>query len=392
MPYIASKDIKHTDREITQKPRRILHVLGGMNRGGIETWLMQILQHIDRDRFQMDFLVHSTKPGAYDQQARALNSQIITCPYPSRPWIYVPNFRRILREHEPYDIIHSHVHLFSGNILRLAAQAGIPCRIAHCHTDTSAIATKGGLYRRLYYTWMKSWINRYATMGLGISNQAVAAFFGSSDKSNPRWQPVDYGLDLLPFEDKIDAAALRVELGIPTDTFVIGHIGRFVEVKNHTFILDIAAAVAKREPKMRLLLVGEGLLRSQIEQKASQLGLMDHVIFAGVRADVPRLMRGAMDVFLFPSLFEGLGNVRIEAQCAGLPAVISDVVPEEGDVIKPLVQRLSLSESADTWAEAILTWKNTAPTINQTDALKIMKDSNFNIEKAVKQLEKIYQN
>ncbi|MDB9455553.1 glycosyltransferase family 1 protein [Dolichospermum circinale] len=392
MPYIASKDIKHTNREITQKTRRILHVLGGMNRGGIETWLMQILQHIDRDRFQMDFLVHSTEPGAYDQEARALNSQIITCPYPSRPWIYVPKFRQILREHEPYDIIHSHVHLFSGNILRLAAQAGIPCRIAHCHTDTLAIATKGGLYRRLYYTWMKSWINRYATMGLGINNQAVAALFGSSDKSNPRWQAINYGLDITPYADKIDAAALRAELGIPTDTFVIGHIGRFVEVKNHTFILDIAAAVVKREPKMRLLLVGEGSLRSQIEQKASELGLTDHVIFTGVRADVARLMRGAMDVFLFPSLFEGLGNVRLEAQCAGLPAVISDVVPQEGDVIKPLVQRLSLSESADTWAEAILTWKNKVPGINQTEALKIMKDSNFNIEKAVKQLEQIYQN
>ena len=133
-------------------------------------------------------------------------------------------------------------------------------------------------------------------------------------------------------------------------------------------------------------------MRSQIEQKASQLSLTDHVIFAGVRADVPRLMRGAMDVFLFPSLFEGLGIVRIEAQCAGLPAVISDVVAEEGDVIKPLVQRLSLSESADTWAEAILNWKNKAPAINQTEALKIMKDSNFNIDKAVKQLEQIYQN
>ncbi|MFM9159608.1 MAG: glycosyltransferase, partial [Dolichospermum sp.] len=101
-------------------------------------------------------------------------------------------------------------------------------------------------------------------------------------------------------------------------------------VKNHTFILDIAAAVVKREPKMCLLLVGEGSLRSQIEQKASQLGLTNHIIFAGVRADIPRLMRGAMDIFLFPSLFEGLGNVRLEAQCAGLPAVISDVLPEEG--------------------------------------------------------------
>ena len=352
---------------------------------------MQLLHHMNRDRFQMDFLVHTTEPGAYDPEIRALKSQIIPCLHPSRPWTYASNFKRILREYGPYDIVHSHLHLFSGNVLRLAAQAGVPCRIAHSHTDTSAIEAKGGLYRRLYYAGMKSWINRYGTIGLGINPKAVATLFGSVNETDPRWKAVNYGLDLTPFLDEVDPLTVRAELGIPADAFVIGHIGRFVEAKNHTFILDIAAEVAQREPKMRLLLVGEGSLRPQIELKASQLGLTDHVIFAGVRSDVPRLMRGAMDVFLFPSLFEGLGNVRIEAQSAGLPSVVSDVVPEEGDLIKPLVRRLSLTESADIWAEVILAWRNTPPAINQSDALTIMTNSKFNIEKCVKELEQIYQ-
>ncbi|BAY07119.1 glycosyltransferase family 1 protein [Calothrix sp. NIES-2098] len=371
--------------------KRILHVVGGMNRGGIETWLMQVLHHIDRDRFQMDFLVHTAQPCAYDDEIRALNSQIIPCPHTSRPWTYALNFQRILRDYGPYDIVHSHVHLFSGYVMRLAWQAGVPIRIAHCHTDTSAIETKGGLNRRLYYSWMKSWINRYATLGLGINPKAVAALFGSTNETDPRWGVIGYCIDPTPFRDEVDKLTVRAELGIPADVFVVGHIGRFVEVKNHTFILDVAAELAQREPKMRLLLVGDGSLRPEMEQKAQQLGLSDRVIFAGVRSDIPRLMLGAMDIFLFPSLFEGLGNVRLEAQAAGLRSVISNVVPEEGDVIQPLVQRLSLNEPAAKWAEVILAWRNTAPAISQSDALAIMANSKFSIETCVKDLEKIYQ-
>lgn len=369
--------------------KRILHVVGGMNRGGIETWLMHILRHIDRDRFRIDFLVHTMQPCAYDDEIRALGSQIIPCLYPPRPWIYASNFKQILRKYGPYDIVHSHVHHYSGYVLRLAHQAGVPTRIAHSHNDTSSLQVKAGLYRQLYFALTKRWIARYATVGLGCSRNAVAALFGPVWETEPRCQILYYGIDLTPFRDRIDSMS-RAKLGIPKNALVIGHVGRFVEQKNHTFLLEIAASVRSREPQMRLLLVGDGSLRPDISRQVAQMGLTDCVIFAGSRPDVPQLMLGAMDMFLFPSLYEGLGLVLIEAQAAGLPCIFSDVVPQEADVVKPLRQRLSLSQPASEWAEVLLTQRH-AVAISQSDALSLVETGPFNIEMSVKQLENIYQ-
>ena len=182
-------------------------------------------------------------------------------------------------------------------------------------------------------------------------------------------------------------------MDIPTDAFVIGHVGRFAPQKNHQFLLKIVAEIAQQEPNTRLLLVGTGSLRSDIEQQLDQLGLTDKVIFAGVRSDVPRLMLGAMDVFLFPSFYEGLGLVLIEAQAAGLPCVISDVVPEEADVVESLMKRLSLSHSASKWARVVLAQKKASLPIKQFDALSILqKDSPFSIEISAEKLTNIYSN
>jgi glycosyltransferase involved in cell wall biosynthesis len=370
---------------------RILHVVGGMNRGGVETWLMHILRHIDRDQFEMDFLVHTEKPCSYDDEVRSLGSQIIPCLDPSKPLLYVRNFKRILREYGPYDIVHSHVHHFSGYVLLLAKQAGISVRIAHSHNDNSSAEAKAGFYRRLYLTLTEWWIARYATLGFGCSRKAVADLFSPSWESDPRWQLLYYGIDLNPLRDRIDPVALRSELGIPSEAFVIGHVGRLVKQKNHLFLLEIAAEVAKHEPKMRLLLVGEGSLRANIDQKVLQLGLSEIVIFAGVRPDVPHIMRGVMDVFLFPSLHEGLGLVLIEAQAAGLPCIFSNVVPEEADAIKPLVQRISLSQPVSEWVQVVLRQREMRSTITPSDALALVETSPFNIETSVKQLESIYQ-
>lgn len=369
---------------------RILQIVGGMNRGGVETWLLHVLRNIDRDRFQMDFLVHTTEPCAYDDEVRALGSRIIPCPYPSQPWIYGSDFKRILHEYGPYDIVHSHVHHFSGYVLRLAKHAGVPTCIAHSHNDTSSLEAKAGLFRRLYLALTKWWIAQYATTGLGASRLAAASLFGSAWEKKPRYQILYCGVDLAQFRDHGDSVAVRAELGIPADTFVIGHVGRFEEQKNHVFLVEIAAEVAKREPRMRLLLVGDGSLRLDIEQKVAQMGLGDRVIFAGVRPDVPRLMLSAMDVFFFPSLYEGLGLVLIEAQAAGLPCIFSDVVPEEADVVKSLVQRINLSQSASVWVNAVLATRNAALNITQADSRAILENSPFNIAYSVKALAKIY--
>lgn len=372
-----------------QDPIRVLHVIGSMRPGGgVQAWFMRVLRHIDRQRFRMD--VQTIHSDAYDDEIRALGSEIFLCPPYRRPWSYARNLKRILGEHGPYDIVHSHLP-GSGYILRLAQRAGVPTRIAHSRIADSPFLAKAGLLRRGYQTLMARWIARYATAGLASSRKAAATMFGPAWGADPRyWQILYPATDLTPFRAVIDPAAVRAELDIPPDAFVVGHVGRFTEQKNHTFIVDIAAEVARREPRMHLLLVGDGPLRPAIEQKVAQVGLADRVVLAGLRLDVPRLMLGAMDVFLFPSLFEGLGLVLIEAQAAGLYCVSSDVVPEEADLVKPLVRRLSLLQPPSVWAEEILAARNTTPGITQPEALALVEQSPFNIWTAVKDLEKFY--
>ncbi|KAF3890653.1 MULTISPECIES: glycosyltransferase family 1 protein [Nostocales] len=381
-----SKLVKPIEKNI-----RILHVVGAMNRGGIENWLMQVLRHIDRERFQMDFLMHSTEASAYDEEILSLGSQIIPCSDPSQPRLYALKFHRILREYGPYDIVHSHLSHFSGFVLYLARQAGTPIRIAHSHSNSSALKANKHWSRHCYLTFMKFLIARCATIGLGCSPLANADLFGANWKTDPRWRLLYCGIDLTPFQKSIDAVRVRAEFNLPSDAFVVGHVGRFDPQKNHQFLLKIFAETVRRVPQAYLLLVGEGIILPKIKQQACDLGIANRVIFTGSRSDVPRLMRGAMNIFLFPSLCEGLGLVLIEAQAAGLPCIFSNVVPEEADVVKPLLKRLSLSQPVSDWVNEVLACHNQISNVAQTETLKLVAASPFNIETSVMQLEKIYQ-
>ncbi|MEY3867408.1 MAG: hypothetical protein RLZZ338_1299 [Cyanobacteriota bacterium] len=392
MPYTNSPEMlknQTLSKKRDHAPLRILHVVGGMNRGGIETWLMHVLRNIDRDRFQMDFLVHIDQPCPYDDEARSLGSEIIPCLSPSKPWLYARNFKRILREKRPYDIVHSHVHHFSGYVLWLAKLAGVPVRIAHSHLDTYGVDAHASFLRRLYTTLMKACIQGYATTGLAASRVAAAALFGDHWENNPP-QVLHCAIDLTPFKIPVDGLLLRRECGVPEDAFIIGHVGRFEEQKNHLFLLEIAAAVVQKEPLTRLLLIGDASVRPVIEDKIQQMGLGPYVILAGARSDVPQMMLGVMDLFLLPSLHEGLPLVLMEAQAAGLPCIFSDVITQEVEVVLPLMQRLSLSQTASAWSEAILTTKKTKPKIMQTEAYQLLEQSSFNIHNSVKQLETLY--
>jgi glycosyltransferase involved in cell wall biosynthesis len=391
MPYINFKNIKIAiPKSKLIMAIRILHVLGGMNRGGIETWLMHVLRHIDRDRLQMDFLVHTTQPCAYDDEIRNLGSKIIPCLYPSNPWLYAQNFKRILRQYGPYHIIHSHVLHYSGYVLRLAREAGIPIRIAHSHKDSSPFEVNAKLHRRLYLRLMKAWIARHATLGLGCSKVAAADLFGPNWKTHPQRRLLYYGIDMSPFQRPVDVVEVRKELGIPANAFVVGHVGRFHEHKNHAFLLKIFAEITSKETQACLLLLGEGTLRLKIEQQVMHAGLSDRVIFARARSDIPRIMMGAMDVFLLPSLCEGLPMVSIEAQAAGLPLVLSDLITDELEKIKSLVTKISLSQPAKIWANAVLTARKIKGKTTQAACLAILENSEFNIHQSAKTLAEYY--
>lgn len=373
-----------------QYPRHILHVVGGMNRAGTETWLMHLLRNIDREKYKMDFLVQTDEPCDYDDEIRELGSSIIVCPYPRQPLKYAREFRKILSQYDPYDVVHSHVHHFSGWVLRQAQIGGIPIRIAHSHNDKRIDSQQASVSRRSYLYGMKALMNRYATHKIAVSKRAAASLFGENWENDPRCQVVYLGIDLSVFSRCNPNPALRREFGIPQDSFVIGHVGRFVDQKNHTFLIDIFVEIIKKQPESYLLLVGDGPLRPDIEQKVSRLGLSGNVIFAGIRPDVPELMLNVMDIFLFPSLYEGLGIVLIEAQSSGLSCVYSDVVPEEARIVPKLVSIHSLDETSNVWADTVLRNYLREPIMPQSEALRYVEKSQFSVHKSISSISSIY--
>jgi glycosyltransferase involved in cell wall biosynthesis len=361
-----------------------------MDRGGAETWLMHVLRNIDREKYHFDFLVSRPDSCAYDDEIRSLGSKIIVCPQPQKPIQYARRFMRLVKENGPYDVIHSHVHHYSGFNLLLAKLLGIQGRIAHSHNDTRAVETKRGLARKAYLKIMENMLQRFATHGFACSENAGSDLYGSEWKQDARWTNLYCGIDFRSFKSKSDGAAIRKEFAVSEDAVVVGHVGRFSEQKNHVFLINIFAAICKKTPHAKLLLVGDGQLRENIKKQVHELHLSDKVIFAGVRPDVPALMKGLMDVFLFPSLHEGLPLVLIEAQAAGLPCVLSDTFTQEVDVMNERIRRLPLTASPEAWADAISELLKKQPKqvllVNDFNWLK-----KFDIEESIKGLLKIYE-
>jgi glycosyltransferase involved in cell wall biosynthesis len=366
------------------KSGRILHVTGGLGAGGAETWLVSVLRHIDRSQWQFDFLIHDPSLSFYRDEVERLGSKVYVCP--GNVLTYGRCLRSVLREGS-YRIVHSHMFLSSGYVLKLAAKEGVPVRIAHAH---NTFDKKGhSPVRRLRNWLMKKWVARYATLGIAVSDAAGTAVFGDNWKKGTG-QVIRCGVETEKFRVHPDGGRLRRELGIRPDAFVVGHVGSFTEQKNHQFLLKVAAETAGREPNVVFLLVGEGSLRSQIERDAARVGLAERVIFAGLRRDVPELMSSVFDVFVLPSLFEGLPLVVIEAQAAGLPCVISDVVTPETDVNVSLIHRLNLAAGVQSWAEQLLACKGVKP-VEKSEALAIIEQSPFNIERSAAGLLAIYE-
>jgi glycosyltransferase involved in cell wall biosynthesis len=370
--------------------KRILQGVGVMDGGGVETWLMHVLRNIDRTRFQIDFLTHTDRPGFYDEEVRSLGGRIFYAGDPSRPWRYIPRLRSLLKEHGPYDAVHSHIHHFNGVVLKVAALAGVPMRISHSHLDTADVDAKAGLLRTAYLNLTRLWLSRHATLGLAASQDAAAALYGKDWARDSRLRVFHCAISLAAFDAPVDRLQLRRELGIPESAFVVGHVGRLTDQKNHSFLLDVMAHVVKDDPDARALLIGEGELRAALEEKARSLGLERNILFAGFRTDIPRLMKGAMDLFLLPSLYEGLPLVLIEAQAAGLPCLVSDSVSTEADEVKSLIHRLRLQEGSRRWAQEILRIRKEPSAAGKAAALTQLKSSSFDIRSSIRALEEIY--
>jgi glycosyltransferase involved in cell wall biosynthesis len=371
------------------RPLRVLHVLGAMNQGGVETWLMHVLRHLDRENFQTDFLVHTLLPAAYDDEVIALGSRILRCPHTQSPLLYSTRFLKVIRSNGPFDVLHSHVHHFSGLVLALGRMAGIPVRIAHSHNDTISADSTARLARKIYLRAMERLILTNCTHGFAVSERAALALFGDGWRRDQRLKIFNCGIDLAPFRSPFDRVNVRAEFGFSSRDIIFGHVGRFEPQKNHKFFLEVAACILKHEPRAMFLLVGDGALRPEVEMRAAALGLKHRIVFAGLRSDIPRLMMGAMDVFLLTSVHEGIPLAVMETQAAGLPCVASHALSEEAILNPALVYRLPLSVGADEWARVA---SETAqhPRFDRDSAVAILDASRFDIRRGIQQMYETY--
>jgi len=368
----------------------VLHLAGRLNRGGIETWLLQVLQAAKNSDILMDVLVVTNLPGELDDAVRETGARLFVTNRPLNPLGQFHDLRTIHSKWGPYDIIHSHVQP-GGIQLFLGQRCGIPIRIAHSHTTELLVPTLR-FHQRLVARVTIPWVRRHATLALACSEAAAETLFGKYWRHDPRWQILHYGIDLRPFSvPSGQRLELRRSLGLPDDAFVIGHVGRMSPEKNHQFLITLASEITKRMPGVHFVLVGDGPLRPQVESWIQQQGLAPRVHLLGSRGDVPDLMMNLFDLFLFPSIYEGLPLSIIEAQAAGLPILASTAVPEEAVVVPRLVRRLALSESLSAWVNAVLDAERVGLPISRDQSLSLVAQSDFNIDVCTQRLFHIYE-
>ena len=363
------------------EPIRILNLFTIMDRGGAETMVMNYYRNIDRTKIQFDFMVHREQSGAYDDEIRALGGRIFHMP-PVRPWSEIA-YRKMIRAffigHPEYTILHAHMSELAYYAFSEAKKLGIPVRICHAHNSRCMINKQTVI--RLYY---RNRIRKYLTHKFTCGEDAGKWLFGTKDTS-----------DFVMMNNAIDAEKyiydmesyhqIRRQLGIDSK-LVIGHVGRFAYQKNHTFLIDIFSEVLKNNNDAVLLLIGDdnGKFGAEIHNKVQELNLEKHVIFLGLRSDVIDLLK-AMDVFVFPSLYEGLSVVSIEVQASGLPILISDKVPIECKKTD-LVKIVSLNNSAEKWADEVIS----ASKLPRRNTYEEIVNAGFDIKENAKWLQELY--
>ena len=324
---------------------RVLHCVVGMNYGGYETFIMNVYRNIDRTKVQFDFL--TSLPGVFDEEIKELGGRIYRIPFITKvgPFAYQHHLNKFFKQHPEYTIVHSHMDKFSGSTMKAAKKAGVKTRIAHSHNTRN----EGGLAYQLVKDFYGTLIAPNCNNRFACSQEAADWMFGDKSKEAV---VVYNGIEVekyFPNEEK--RSEIRKSLGIENN-FVVGHVGRFVHQKNHDFITEVFKEIKIKRPDAKLLLIGTGELEEEIKEKVKAMGLENDVIFYGTTNKVNEVMQ-AMDTFIVPSHHEGLGIVLIEAQSAGLYCTASSVVPKLAKVSEN-IQFISLDESAEIWAEKIL--------------------------------------
>ena len=360
-------------------PIRILQISYDMSLGGAETLIMNLYRNLDRTKVQFDFLLHSQEKSAYDDEITALGGKIYRIPrfLGYNKFSYDRQLKAFLLKHPEYKIIHDHLMDSATETFKVAKKLG-RITIAHSHTAQFNFSINN-----LVRSFFRKDICKYSDYRFACSEDAGNWLY----RGKASFAILKNGIVTSKFcfsQEKRNA--LRATLDLKENDLAIVNVGRFAEEKNHKRLISIFKDVVALNEKSKLFLIGDGPLKAEIEKQVEDLKLNDKVVFLGTRKDVNELL-SAFDVFLFPSLAEGLGIVLIEAQASGLPCVFSDVIPTEACLIPSLLKLISLENTNKIWAQATIDSK---PLEHREDGYSLVKKAGYDIKDIAKELESFY--
>ncbi len=371
--YLRDKGEEKVSKERREKPIIVAQVMGKWVGGGVESVIMNYYRHLDHSKVQFDFICDEDSTRIPYDEIKKLGGRVFLVPkYQNLPK-YLKALEKLFKENK-YRIVHANINTLSVFPLYAAKKAGVPVRISHSHSTSNPKEWKRNLIKNILRPFSK----RYATDYFACSELAGRYLFGNKAFDQGEVKIIHNAIDIEKFKfDEVARKKLRKEFGIKDSTVVIGHVGRFVQQKNHTFLVDVFKEYHKKNPDSKLLLVGSGPLEDEIKKKVEKLGLKDFVLFLGQRDDINKLY-SAMDVFCLPSLYEGLGVVGIEAQVAGLPCMFSDKIPDDIKITDS-IRFIKLTDKLEIWGDEIV--KVVIDKRSSTVSNRCTK--NYNIEEAV---------
>lgn len=364
---------------------RVLQVIGVMDRGGAETMVMNLYRAMDRDRIQFDFLVHEQREGDYDAEIERMGGRFFRVPRFTglNAGAYRRSVRALFAEHPEWRVVHGHIGSCAPVYLSEAKRAGA-FTIAHSHAQNYV----GGL-AGLAFNVAAHPVRRVADYFMACSREAGLDRFGGAIVEGERFAIVPNGIDMTRYAcDEAAHEQAKAELGL-SGRPVVCHTGRLIPVKNHEFLLQMFSQVVCELPDAALLCAGRGELEESLKARAAELGLGDAVRFLGVVDDVPRLLRAA-DVFVFPSVNEGLALSAVEAQASGLPTIVSTGVPELA-VVSDRTSRMPLSAGAEAWAGECVRMLHAAAGSARSDACEQVRAHGFDIADTSARLAAFYE-
>jgi len=361
--------------------KRILHIIGKMDRAGAETMVMNLYRSIDRNQFQFDFVSFSKDNGDFDYEILAMGGKIFNIEL-SNPIQRMLALKKLLINHPEYQIVHCHT-LFSNAFHLLAAHlAKVPNRIVHSHNTSDQ--SKSKLISTLYQNFSRRLIKKYATNYISCGVAASNFLFPNEKKVLFLSNAVDTNYFANMGETK--TSYITDNFDLKDDCLKIIQVGRLQEVKNPFFSIKIATELKRRGIDFKFIFIGKGELSEALNKEIKSLSLSENIVLAGLRSDIPELMAGA-DIMVMPSLHEGFPVVLVEAQSAGLKCLISDSISSEVNLNVDLVEFESLTSSVEKWVDKLLELR-LKKKIEKNNRLKKMSD--FDVNQNVIKLRDLY--